>query len=110
MGSFHAASWAKVQATLPAVIVGSAFLYLFGWRLNIMTHNEEEALSLGVDVFRWRLFYLGTSTLIVASSVAAVGNISWIGLIAEPETGPFYQPLGFSPMIGHVPMLYRGDS
>ena len=81
MGSFHVASWAKVQATLPVVVAGSLLLSLFGWRLNIMTHNEEEALSLGVDVFRWRLFYLGNSTLIVASSVAAVGNISWVGLI-----------------------------
>ncbi|MEZ4598472.1 MAG: iron ABC transporter permease [Syntrophotaleaceae bacterium] len=81
MGSFHVASWAKVQATLPVVLAGSLFLTVFGWRLNVMTHNEEEALSLGVDVFRWRLFYLGISTLVVASSVAAVGNISWIGLI-----------------------------
>lgn len=81
MGSFHAASWAKVQVTLPVVVVGSLLLTVFGWRLNVMTHNEEEALSLGVDVFRWRLFYLGISTLVVASSVAAVGNISWIGLI-----------------------------
>ena len=38
-------------------------------------------MSLGIDVFRWRSFYVTTSTLIVASSVAAVGTISWIGLI-----------------------------
>jgi iron complex transport system permease protein len=81
MGSFHVASWAKVQATLPVVVAGSVLLSVFGWRLNIMTQNEEEVQSLGVDVFRWRLFYVGTSTLIVASSVAAVGTISWVGLI-----------------------------
>ncbi len=81
MGSFHVASWAKVQATLPVVVIGSVLLGVFGWRLNVMTQNEEEALSLGVDVFRWRLFYVVTSTLIVASSVAAVGTISWVGLI-----------------------------
>jgi iron complex transport system permease protein len=81
MGSFHVASWAKVQVTLPVVVVGSILLSVFSWRLNIMTQSEEEALSLGVDVFRWRLFYVVTSTLIVASSVAAVGTISWVGLI-----------------------------
>lgn len=81
MGSFHVASWAKVQVTLPVVIIGSVLLSVFSWRLNIMTQSEEEALSLGVDVFRWRLFYVVTSTLIVASSVAAVGTISWVGLI-----------------------------
>jgi iron complex transport system permease protein len=81
MGSFHVASWAKVQVTLPVVVAGSVLLSVFSWRLNIMTQSEEEALSLGVDVFRWRFFYVVTSTLIVASSVAAVGTISWVGLI-----------------------------
>jgi iron complex transport system permease protein len=81
MGSFHTASWAKVQTTLPVVVIGSALLVVFSWRLNVMTQREEDALSLGIDVFRWRLFYVATSTLIVAASVAAVGTISWIGLI-----------------------------
>jgi iron complex transport system permease protein len=81
MGSFHAASWAKVQTTLPIVVIGSTLLVVFSWRLNVMTQHEEDALSLGIDVFRWRFFYVATSTLIVASSVAAVGTISWIGLI-----------------------------
>jgi len=61
MGSFHVASWAKVQVTLPVVVAGSILLSVFSWRLNIMTQSEEEALSLGVDVFRWRLFYVVTS-------------------------------------------------
>lgn len=81
MGSFHVASWAKVQTTVPIVVVGSILLTVFGWRLNIMTQNDEDALSLGVNIFRWRLFYVVTSTFMVASSVAAVGTISWIGLI-----------------------------
>lgn len=81
MGSFHAASWDRVQSTLPVVGVGAVALLVFSWRLNVMTHDEEEALSLGIDVFRWRLFYVVTATLMVASSVAAVGTISWVGLI-----------------------------
>jgi aralkylamine N-acetyltransferase len=36
-------------------------------------------------------------------------GISWIGLIAEPETEPFYLPQGFRPMTGHVPLIYRSD-
>jgi iron complex transport system permease protein len=81
MGSFQVATWAKVNVTLPVVVAGTALLAIFGWRLNIMTQNDEEVLSLGVDLFRWRLFYVGVSTLIVASSVAAVGTITWVGLI-----------------------------
>lgn len=81
MGSFNVSSWAKVQTTLPVVVTGSILISVFGWRLNVMTQQDEEALSLGVDIFKWRLFYIVVSTLMVASSVAAVGTIAWIGLI-----------------------------
>jgi len=37
-------------------------------------------------------------------------GITWIGLIAEPETGRFYQPLGFRTMDGHIPLIYRGKT
>jgi ribosomal protein S18 acetylase RimI-like enzyme len=33
-------------------------------------------------------------------------GISWIGLIAEPGTQAFYEPLGFRTLAGHVPMLH----
>lgn len=33
-------------------------------------------------------------------------KISWIALIAEPNSGDFYGDLGFRPMIGYAPMLY----
>jgi aralkylamine N-acetyltransferase len=54
----------------------------------------------------------GVGKMIVATLVAECkkNGVTWIGLIAEPETEPFYQPLGFLPMAGHVPLLYRGDT
>ena len=36
-------------------------------------------------------------------------GISWIGLIAEPDSEEFYIPLGFERMPSHIPMIYRGD-
>jgi GNAT superfamily N-acetyltransferase len=36
-------------------------------------------------------------------------GISWIGLIAEPDTEKFYQPFGFRPMAGHIPLIFRSD-
>ena len=81
MGSFHTASWSKVATTLPLVVLGSILLCVFSWRLNIMTQHEEDALSLGINVLVWRIFYVGLSTLIVAASVATVGTIAWVGLI-----------------------------
>jgi len=36
-------------------------------------------------------------------------GITWIALIAEPDTEIFYLPLGFKPMKGHIPMLFEGE-
>jgi GNAT superfamily N-acetyltransferase len=36
-------------------------------------------------------------------------GISWIGLIAEPDTEKFYLSFGFHPMKGHVPLKFRSD-
>jgi iron complex transport system permease protein len=97
MGSFHVSSWAKVQTTMPIVVAGSILIGVFSWRLNMMTQHEEQALSMGIDVFRWRLFYVGISTLMVASSVASVGTIAWVGLImphiARYLVGPDHKKL-----------------
>jgi iron complex transport system permease protein len=88
MGSFHTASWNKVATTLPVVAIGSILMIVFSWRLNLMTQHEEHALSMGVDVFRWRFFYVVVCTLMVASSVAAAGSILWVGLIV-PHVGRY---------------------
>lgn len=88
MGSLNTASWAKVESTLPIVVIGSLLIIVFSWRLNLMTQHEEHALSLGVNIFRWRFFYVVICTLMVAASVAAVGTIAWIGLIV-PHIGRY---------------------
>jgi len=36
-------------------------------------------------------------------------GISWIGLIAEPDTEIFYKPLGFRRMEDHIPLILTGD-
>jgi iron complex transport system permease protein len=95
MGSFNTASWAKVQITLPILVPGILLMIFFSWRLNLMTQEEEDVLSLGIPVLQWRIFYVLISTLMVACSVASVGSVAWIGLIvphiarylAGPEHG-----------------------
>ncbi|MEN6390067.1 MAG: iron ABC transporter permease [Syntrophomonas sp.] len=81
MGSFQVSTWTKVEITLPIVVLGTIILTVFSWRLNIMTQDEKQILSLGVNVRKWRTLYIGISTLIVASAVSTVGEIKWVGLI-----------------------------
>ena len=45
---------------------------------------------------------------LVASGTAR--GLGWIGLIAEPGSDQFYSSLGFQPMKGHIPMIYKGGN
>jgi aralkylamine N-acetyltransferase len=53
----------------------------------------------------------GIGTQIIATLVkkCVERGISWIGLIAEPDTEKFYLPFGFHPMEGYVPLKFRSD-
>ncbi|MDD1694127.1 MAG: GNAT family N-acetyltransferase [Methanoregula sp.] len=53
----------------------------------------------------------GIGKMIVAALVRKCtgAGISWISLIAEPGTELFYLPLGFQPMQGYIPLLWKSD-
>jgi len=54
----------------------------------------------------------GIGTQIVAALLnrCLQSGITWIALIAEPDTKQFYRPLGFHTMEGHVPLIFRSES
>ena len=53
---------------------------------------------------------VGTQIVAILVSSCLKSGITWIGLIAEPDTEKFYLPLGFHPMEKHIPLLFRGES
>ena len=58
---------------------------------------------------QYRKSGVGTQIVAVLVDRCLEAGITWIGLIAEPDTEKFYQPLGFHPMKKHVPLLFRGE-
>lgn len=52
---------------------------------------------------------LGKALLTCLLGACRDAGISWIALVAEPGSEPFYRALGFSPMEGHIPLIYRGE-
>ncbi|MGI6205191.1 MAG: FecCD family ABC transporter permease [Anaerovoracaceae bacterium] len=78
-------------------IVGIVPIILFRWRLNIMSLDEEEAQSLGVNTKAMRTVYVVCATLISSASVAVGGMIGWVGLIvphiSRMLVGPDYSKL-----------------
>lgn len=81
LGSLSGAGWETVAKLAPATLVGGGALYLLRWRLNILSLDEMEATSLGVDTGKLRLLTVLAGTLLVASAVSQAGMIGWIGLI-----------------------------
>jgi iron complex transport system permease protein len=81
MGSLAKARPRDVQFVLIPMAVGLAPLFIFRWRINLLTLSEEEAQSMGVNVRRTRLMVVVCSTLITAAAVSVSGVIGWAGLV-----------------------------
>ena len=56
--------------------------------MNLLSLDEEEAISMGVNVELLRIIIIVVSTLMTAVSVSLCGIIGWIGLVI-PHIGRF---------------------
>jgi iron complex transport system permease protein len=85
MGSFHTASWDKVFAALPLILIGTAGVYALRWNLNVLSMGEEEAKSLGIHTRRDTILLVLFGALASTSAVAVCGMVGLVGLII-PQT------------------------
>lgn len=81
-GDLSRMSYSELAILSLAFITFAFFTYLKKWDMNAIDMGEETAHSLGVDVSKFTRNILFTSALITAISVAYVGMIGFIGLIA----------------------------
>jgi iron complex transport system permease protein len=110
MGSMAKARMQSLIFALPPMIVGLVFLLLLRWRINLLTLSDDEAKTMGVNVFRVRILVILAATLITAASVSVSGLIGWVGLViphlARRFTGSDYrQLLPASMLCGAIFML-----
>jgi iron complex transport system permease protein len=80
-GSTFFLSWQHVHLQFPLAFLGITGTYMFKGELDLLSLGDEEALHLGVEVdrVRWRLF--GIVALLVAGSLATIGEIPFLGLV-----------------------------
>jgi len=62
---------------------------------DLVVLRQYRRCRIGVEIVRHLL------------DLCAEDGIGWIGLIAEPGSDPFYERIGFRPMIQYIPMLYK---
>jgi iron complex transport system permease protein len=82
MGTFSMRQWKNVFALLPVSAVLVAALTLRSRELDILTFGDEQAALIGIDVRRvkWILLYLAAA--LTGASVAFVGIIGFVDLVA----------------------------
>jgi len=107
MGSFGSVTMGKLSVIFPFFLFGILGMFLFRWKINMLSINDEEAKTIGISVERSRYIILFFTTLVVASIVSVTGLISFIGLI-PPHIARFilkkndFKTTVFSGLIGAI--------
>jgi iron complex transport system permease protein len=81
LGGFDSASWLRLAAAAPLVILPAIAIAARARALNGLLLGEEAAVHLGVDVRRERAILLALGSLITAAAVAISGLIGFVGLV-----------------------------
>lgn len=81
MGSMSRANYKNLVMGIPFIVIGIIIIFALRWRLNILSFNEDEARSLGVNVKILRVAFILASSMITASCVAMCGQVGWVGLL-----------------------------
>ncbi|MGB3388165.1 MAG: iron ABC transporter permease [Pseudaminobacter sp.] len=97
LGSLSSVTRGDLLSILPAMAIGLLPMVLLRWRMNLMTLDDEEARSLGIETGRLRVVLVAAATLMTAAAVSVSGIIGWIGLlvphVARMLVGPEFSRL-----------------
>ncbi|MGH3611716.1 MAG: FecCD family ABC transporter permease [Pseudonocardia sp.] len=81
LGSLGSARWPDLGVPAAALLAGSVWLLLQARSPNSLLAGEETAVSLGLNVNRFRVRLLVLTSLLVGVMVAVSGAIAFVGLI-----------------------------
>jgi len=82
MGSLGSSSWPDVALLAGVVLAAGAAAMQQAWPLTALRFGEERAGSFGIDTRRVRRWSLMRVSILAATTVALVGVIGFVGLIA----------------------------
>jgi iron complex transport system permease protein len=97
LGSLAAVRPEDVWPMLLLLIGGIVPMWLLRWRINVLSLDDDEARSLGVETARVRPAVIVAATLMTSAAVAVAGIIGWVGLViphlARLVVGPEFSRL-----------------
>lgn len=81
MGSMSSATYKSLVIGSPFILTGIIFIFALRWRLNILSLNEDEVKSMGMNIKVMRIGIIVAASLITASCVSMCGQVGWVGLL-----------------------------
>lgn len=81
MGSLTRAKWSNITVVLVFVMAGFIIFLLNSRPLNTMLMGDEAAITLGLNLAKYRVLFLLVISVLTGVLVAACGTIGFIGLI-----------------------------
>ena len=82
VGSLDGMSWGSLPIMFIITIIGSVVVMMVANKLNVLSLGENSAISLGVDVQRFRTACLILMAVMTAAIVSFTGIIGFVGLVA----------------------------
>lgn len=92
MGDFSFSNARAILIIFPYISLGILLLILRSRHLNLILSGEENAIQLGVEVERLKLFSYLSASLITAASVSVCGLIGFVGLIIPHSVRLIFGP------------------
>lgn len=81
MGDLSSISLAQITQVVIPMAVCILLIYLNRWKLNFFCFSDGEAINLGFNIKLYRILFLISATILVATAVSVSGSIGWIGLV-----------------------------
>ena len=81
MGSIAGANMAKLRYVWIPMLIALVPIIVLRWKINLLTMDDEEARTMGINTGRVRIIVIICATLLTAASVSVSGMIGWVGLV-----------------------------
>ena len=81
MGSLSGADTAKMSYIWIPILIGMVPIFVLRWKINILTLDDDEAKTMGINTRLTRAIVIISATLLTAASVSVSGMIGWVGLV-----------------------------
>jgi iron complex transport system permease protein len=81
LGGLASTRWESVLYIFPIIFIGLLVIFLFRWRINIISLEDSVAKSLGANVRIEKAILLSAAVVITSAVISVAGIIGWVGLI-----------------------------